>query len=835
MWPHKDGLGIRLSYGVDGNGVLVVDNSNKELLLEMKVAKLNQQGQILKEITGSYRLLDSVSPGAADMPIVEVPTGEDVAKVIHDLENSNHLDIPRCITSTYLAESSMSATKSYDPTLGEVTAIFNLPANKEDLQTKIFAFRSGISGNLLNLAVLKYKPVDFRESVTLDPLGVFEPYFSEQTKVSLSERIAQISTCDFVYGSISPFIIIRTTLKLYALECKVKRASSTQNSELKVDVSLVGEVDASQAGLDDFADISFNPWNYCQFAVVDIKGRFAIWNINKLHMKPIKRLKLDTSDCVPDVYDPAELSDWKRICWGKDMKTLLVLSRSSIHEFDLDARLQKNKLMTASTWSRIRDIYRVGKHAFLLTTKELIWFDVGESLSRKISWKLFLSDEDPSFKLSITSHDDRFICLIYSHISPLVFVYNFGIKDGVAFSLQDPYFILRKRNEPAVQIQLVKLNDIQVASDFANSTNSNIYYGLIELDIHSKLSITYYSELSDLQVIRTENSSNIIEQSGNTIKSIDTKETQYYYKFTRRLLSKVVKLMVDERIRVTDELTAIKKFAFYLGEGALKLNFKKDKNDTEKRYHSLIDFYPTVFPALKQINEFSSMLQQLHQFYESKSIASTSLLHEIITGQKSTLDSHNQANIVDYFTRLYFDNESLKPFNELNGLYSLVITLSAALTKAKSNSLSNFLLDDFNKTRDESPTEIKGLIDQWDYDDELYEPGAVSNPVSKPGATRNNGSKRLLNRSSSSQNSVHPLSQSTQVISQAVSKSILQNRSSSSQNSYSPLSQSTQDISQLSSQPKDSKASSSQKHKSSHMSHGSQTQRKRKKKKSGFA
>lgn len=796
MWPHKDGLGIRLSYGVDGNGLLVVQNkADKHLELKMKVAKLNQQGLVLHEISQSYRLLDQSFESKEDAKYNE--DGNSQNQIPNDF---NSFDIPRQIASNYHLESlSLCSSNVYDPTIGDVISIFDLKVNKKDQTCKIFAYRSGSSSNILNLAILKNNPVNIgKVGGNVKLFSLLEPYFKYQTKISIPETIAQICTCDSVYGDTSPFILIRTLSKLYILECKLKMV----NLEFKVEVCFVGEVGAGESELESFSDVAFNPWNYYQFAIVDNKGKFAIWNIIKQQQYTWKKLTLLASDCQPDIYDPMELSDWKRICWGKNMNTLLVLSRSSMHEFEIDHILRKNKLMTANTWSRIRDIYRVGTHAFLLTSKELIWFDVGDCLTRKMSWKLFLNDEDPSFRLSITTHNDSFICLIYSQISPLLFIYNFSIKDGIPFSLQNPYFIKRKRSNPAVQVQLVNLTTPQPDKFLeVDSTSTNhLYYGLIELDNIFKLSITCYSEVSNLQIIRNENNNTITRQ-------VNSNESRYYYKFTKNLIANLVKQMVGERARITDELTIFKKFAFYLGEGALKLNFKND-SQTERRYHSLIDFYPTVFPTLKKVNEFNSMVQQLQQFYESKSISSAFLLDEVITGRKYKSDDNSKGSIVDYFMKIYFEDNNLKQYNELNGLYSLVITLSAALTKAKSSGLTNFFQDEFNKTKVNSSEQIKALIDQWDNDDDNnYDANDIyDNFIPERESFFNHGSKSKSKK----------------------------NKISNSTNSSTPLSQSTQVINNFSSEPVESKHLNSQKRISSQQVSGSQ-QRKRKKKRSGFA
>ena len=197
----------------------------------------------------------------------------------------------------------------------------------------------------------------------------------------------------------------------------------------------------------NFSDVTFNPWVSTQFGVVDVKGNFGIWNINSKKEALTKLKKFDsnpkTSSDEPDsslkvestIHDVTELSNWKRIIWAHDYNHIFVVSRSSLTQFELTPELSSQRLITSDTWSKIQDIHKNPesmKYAFILTSKELIWFEVSNPLRRLMSWKHFLDDKDPSLRLQVSEYEDcsKFICIIYSQIRPIILVYNFGIKDG---------------------------------------------------------------------------------------------------------------------------------------------------------------------------------------------------------------------------------------------------------------------------------------------------------------------------------------------------------------------------------------------------------------------
>lgn len=758
MWPHKEGLGIRLSYGVDGNGVLVVDSSDKKLGLKLEVAKLNQQGLVLNEIEGSHTLLSLPHNDTGSM------LGASTSTFALPSTSSRYLDIPQCITNSYSSESvNISSSNSYDPTLGDLTSIFKLSSYRTDASHEVFAYRTGKSNNVLSLAVLKYNELKVKSSTDTEYQSkISDVSLSIQTKVSFSEKIAQICTCDLVHGQPSPYIIIRTSSTLYVLECSIKKKG---RYDYDVSVSLIEELEATSNGLDYFADVCFNPYNFCQFAAVDVRGFFVIWNIDKAHQVPIEKMILHDEDVQFGIYDPAELSDWKRICWGKDMRSILISSRSSIYEFEFEPELRKKQLMTANTWSRIRDIYRLGNNAFLLTTKELIWFDVGENFTRKLSWRIFLDDQDPSVKLSVSSRNGRYVCLVYSQISPILFVYNFGIMHGIPFSLQDPYYIKRKHEDPVLQIQLLKLRGEQdqffIDLNTKSTNTQGDFYGLIEFGSSGKSSITYYSEVMNLHINRAEN-----DDIANQTKHV---EEQYYYKFTRRMFSAVIANISHRRNQFSDELASIKKFAFYLGEGALKLI--SEKHDIEHRYYSLTDFFPTDLFRFKKINEFELMLQQLRGFYTSKEIPCFCFLDEMLFGRARGSNDLSHEGRLQHLKKEYFGESLLKSYNELDGFSSLLVTMSVALTKVKSTALSEIYSAQFNDSKKSTITEISNLIDLWDHDldnDYLSGNSIITSKIAENETLQVNPSSVHLSQLPSTLN---PTSQNTQIINQSSSQS----------------------------------------------------------------
>jgi len=95
------------------------------------------------------------------------------------------------------------------------------------------------------------------------------------------------------------------------------------------------------------AHVEFNPWFEKQFAVLDEKGGWKVWDTegrqrkggNDYIVKEYANGRMPTDDGSEDV-----VGGWGRLCWGGDLNTVLVAGRKRAGVFDLRVSLKPNFL-----------------------------------------------------------------------------------------------------------------------------------------------------------------------------------------------------------------------------------------------------------------------------------------------------------------------------------------------------------------------------------------------------------------------------------------------------------------------------------------------------------
>ncbi|SCU93675.1 LADA_0G04346g1_1 [Lachancea dasiensis] len=189
-----------------------------------------------------------------------------------------------------------------------------------------------------------------------------------------------------------------------------------------------------------FADVSFNPWDFNEFAVVDVKGNWAMGNIVKKASRP-SRLRL-SGNKRGSVYDPEDISSFHQVTWGAEYFCLILISRSNLIELNLKAKTEL-RVIEAKSWSTLRDFKRINDQFCILTTsKEIILISFkGRDIERVISWKHCLDPADITFKSEVrhvngtdwgSAYDELFFVFITSSNKPQVLLHVFA-KSGPVF------------------------------------------------------------------------------------------------------------------------------------------------------------------------------------------------------------------------------------------------------------------------------------------------------------------------------------------------------------------------------------------------------------------
>ncbi|CUM64746.1 uncharacterized protein PRCAT00002357001 [Priceomyces carsonii] len=754
MWPCKSGLGNILGYGVKGNGIVaseksVDDEHNNATTIKVEFPRKLDDASSIKEIEGSK----------SDLVGSQVPIFTLNSRIYNKFElavsssyterseklmyNDPKMYIPRDILKSYLVESnSLTSTIAYDPTFGRLFSLSEIRTRNGNYSAKIMAYVTGETGNIFNISTVDYRRIEIRNKSS-QTSEIYTPEILKPFQVAFSEPIKQIEFSLKSFGFIPSFVLIRSASKIYIVSCyKSGRTRDLQRS--KVEMDLVSELGTNDLSRNEFADVAFNPWDYTQFSAVDVKGNFGVWNIRRERPNCLKRVNFNIDyevgeqnttsvpKCSPSISDSEELSNWKRIIWGGSEGSLIVISRSSATQFTIIPKLTSFELISAKTWSKIQDVFRNERYAFLLTSKELIWLSISPETKRILSWKHFLDDQDPSLKLHVCKKQGHnYICLIYSQMHPLIFVYTFGFRDEKPCSLRDPYFIRRAKDMRGVQqVHLATLNrnfftllndlvqeeDLVSESDLESDFQSEAL-GLFELTTDLDLSINLFSEVDGLTTIDEKEEWNPQELNKKKTK-VAIGRYHLFKKFSKKLFSYVYSdiAKVNKKMHLDDEIKRIQDYAFKLGEGSAVVH-KEDFT-----YHSLMDISSTMPPLVANISEFDSMIEQLSKYYKEKSIDISNIEHAFY--KHSTLFSSftrasRKNNILNLFGALneVYTNEKLKQFNSIENVRLTAILIGTSLLKASSTNLERNHADQFSDEIKISADHVKAIVEEWDHDE----------------------------------------------------------------------------------------------------------------------
>ena len=198
--------------------------------------------------------------------------------------------------------------------------------------------------------------------------------------------------------------------------------SSTPLKNSRLDANPIAELCVSQTGGFSHADVTFNPWYQRQFAIVDTRGKWSVWEITGRQrlQQATWAAELVKSGSLPmqdykRKHGCPRLDGWASIEWVHDVGSLLVSNRHNviIYAFTDDqipTRTVELGMTKPSEW--VLDVQtnsRKPSQFFVLTTTRIMWFDVGAlpgehdtslSLYPRVSWRHFRDPEDTTLRLS---------------------------------------------------------------------------------------------------------------------------------------------------------------------------------------------------------------------------------------------------------------------------------------------------------------------------------------------------------------------------------------------------------------------------------------------------
>lgn len=522
--------------------------------------------------------------------------------------------VPEALLTALDSESQFLISDSvYDPSVGTLFDIS--PVSKADvaaIKDDVMAFAGGESSSMLNLSRIYRKDVECK--VESNAYIAETPRLTNPTSIDFQRPITQVvfskekMIADKKRKPLHPFLAVRTTDAIFLLQVKISLTD-------EICVELLEEVSKSAINNDAFAHVEFCRWSANRLCIIDVAGNFRILQISR--MGKIRYV------CDPvSLYDPTELSSFRRLLWGNDKHELFLISRSSIVRYDI-ANEELEFVVTAKTWSYILDLQRpplTNQYAVLLTSKEvLLVFMDGKTLSRLVSWKHNLDEQDPSLKLTLetcvnpenTRLHYLFNVCIYSQAHPLNYVMQFGVDfTHRAFLAQDPYLLQGERDTMTQTMGLFPINITHPHIDRYNFHKrpplEGYHYALWEMSADMQLSYRLLSTFKNLEAEKTEND---LERLSFPLSDVPHRSA--FFGVSRKAIEIRKELGSFHKASSEDE---IQRLAYAFGSKLTRLE------SAHSYVAATMSQELTALPALEDLEELDSMLSQLAKHSQDKGV-----------------------------------------------------------------------------------------------------------------------------------------------------------------------------------------------------------------------
>lgn len=191
----------------------------------------------------------------------------------------------------------------------------------------------------------------------------------------------------------------------------------------RLDANPVVEVNKSSTGGVTHADVTFNPWYPRQFAIVDTRGKWTVWEVTgrQRRRNATWAANIVTSGSLPLLNGMLNNrlprhDGWASVEWIVDFSTLLVSDRRSVIVFQMvgkDIRSSTVELDMTKQSEWVLDVQRSARDTsqfVVLTTSRLLWFDattvrldqetIRPPLHSRLTWRHFRDPEDLTLQLS---------------------------------------------------------------------------------------------------------------------------------------------------------------------------------------------------------------------------------------------------------------------------------------------------------------------------------------------------------------------------------------------------------------------------------------------------
>ncbi|KAA8893934.1 RNA polymerase I-specific transcription initiation factor RRN6-like protein [Sphaerosporella brunnea] len=356
--------------------------------------------------------------------------------------------------NNYFEESQLLAVNSNinDPVTGRLLAFGTATernARHTERTVKVAAFARGQTGSELMLAEMRIDERKFQDSEGVDLLvpRIIPRVRSHHQFLS---PIWQICFAGNPYQSQTtyPLLAVRSSGATTVFKVLYGKGPLSRSGSAEFSVQTLAT--ANSVGKNGHADVTFNPWYDRQFAIIDQKGQWKVWDIEGAYESSRKgsgiTLKSSADGCIT-VDDDQKSYGWGRIAWGEDLNSMMACDRHTVALFDMRAKAGSATITLPVDRDRnwILDLQRGptnggGHDAFVLTSSNITWIDIRQPGRPLLSWQHRRHRDDVSMHLELFNSRDVTTAVVGSRINSLTTCYQFS-RGAVPTMLGDAYMI----------------------------------------------------------------------------------------------------------------------------------------------------------------------------------------------------------------------------------------------------------------------------------------------------------------------------------------------------------------------------------------------------------
>lgn len=366
----------------------------------------------------------------AQFPLSQSANRTNVGKYVRSLVKSDPRLAPAATllpNLTLLSAAVSFTTSTYDPLVGSLLSFGSITlGNKYETPRRVAALATGEAGNILQLAILNREIYDWGEG---RKTWVEGPTLKDAENGYWNEEAAPIQQICFAQSEDRSCLLAvrlptRTVLlrPIYHRQARTPPSSPFYNLPASViEPHPVLTVHQNDTGGSPHVDFAFNPDYQLQFALVDQKQTWSVWDIHhprkgdKYFPSLLARGRIN--ELEDD--DASRQDGWARILWVANLSTLLVCNRRHLGIVRVESRSHVYhpcpSIVSERSADWILDVKRHPKHRsqfFVLTSSQLALMvlttlseaDTGGDkavVTTLASWKHYRSVEDFTLQMQV--------------------------------------------------------------------------------------------------------------------------------------------------------------------------------------------------------------------------------------------------------------------------------------------------------------------------------------------------------------------------------------------------------------------------------------------------